>query len=375
MEAYELKESWARNDAKGERDEREWWILKPGMSDRGQGIRLFSSEEELRDIFEEWEDEVEDSDSDNDSQVHSAELNATNTDAKTNQRLEENNNNNAERDRAPEKDYIITSQLRHFIAQPYIHPPLPLPLPSTTSSPGSQPPLHKFHIRTYVLALGSLRVYVYKEMLALFAAKPYTPPGSTPPTNDLDAHLTNTCRQSRPQATAAAKGNGPATGNAGPDPSPIDTVCRFWDLPSTLPSTPPPLHRPSTFSSSSNNPSWKTSTYAQIAQITSQTFLAATRSNLIHFQPLPNAFEIFGLDFLVDDHGTVWLLEVNAFPDFGQTGEELRGLVGGLWEAVVRGAVEGFFGGGKGDGDGEEGQRLGLELVLDLDLGRGGGGG
>jgi len=45
VEAWELKESWAKNEEFGEeeKEKREWWILKPGMSDRGQGIRLFSS--------------------------------------------------------------------------------------------------------------------------------------------------------------------------------------------------------------------------------------------------------------------------------------------------------------------------------------------
>jgi hypothetical protein len=49
VEAWELKESWARNEElDGDEDEeeaakkKEWWILKPGMSERGQGIRLFS---------------------------------------------------------------------------------------------------------------------------------------------------------------------------------------------------------------------------------------------------------------------------------------------------------------------------------------------
>jgi hypothetical protein len=43
-----------------------------------------------------------------------------------------------------------------------------------------------------VLDAGSLQVYVYSEMLALFAAQPYGTAGLT----DLEAHLTNTCCQS-----------------------------------------------------------------------------------------------------------------------------------------------------------------------------------
>jgi tubulin--tyrosine ligase len=35
---------------------------------------------------------------------------------------------------------------------------------------------------------------------------------------------------------------------------------------------------------------------------------------MIHFQTLPNAFELFGVDFLVDANGDVWLLELNAYP-------------------------------------------------------------
>jgi tubulin--tyrosine ligase len=32
----------------------------------------------------------------------------------------------------------------------------------------------KFHIRAYVLCVGSVSVYVYSEALALFAGEPYT---------------------------------------------------------------------------------------------------------------------------------------------------------------------------------------------------------
>jgi D-alanine-D-alanine ligase-like ATP-grasp enzyme len=43
---------------------------------------------------------------------------------------------------------------------------------------------------------------------------------------------------------------------------------------------------------------------------------AANNSLLQIFQTLPNAFELFGVDFLVDANGDVWLLELNAYPDF-----------------------------------------------------------
>lgn len=33
-----------------------WYILKPGMADRGMGIRLFNSKESLQHVFEEFED-------------------------------------------------------------------------------------------------------------------------------------------------------------------------------------------------------------------------------------------------------------------------------------------------------------------------------
>ena len=309
VEAWELQESFKRNEDK-EAEEREWWILKPGMSDRGQGIRLFSTEEELQGIFEEWEAERPDSDDEAENEDdHKGEEEAKSASKKGKQ--EEVGD-----------DYIVTSHLRHFIAQPYIHPPLLVP-----SNP------HKFHIRTYVLALGSLRIHVYKPMLALFSATPYTPPwtvssSSLTPSQDLSAHLTNTCLQTG--------------GHSG-------SVQAFWSL--DLPS------------------STKASIFKQICETTGEVFEAAAKGMMIHFQTLPNAFEVFGLDFLVDEGGTAWLLEVNAFPDFKQTGTGLMDLVGGLWEAVV-GEVVGDFFGVELDGKGKGGDGERLVLVMNVDLGR-----
>jgi tubulin--tyrosine ligase len=219
----------------------------------------------------------------------------------------------------------MTSQLRHFVAQPYIDPPLLMP--SDHPSAG-----RKFHIRTYVLAVGALKVFVYKPMLALFAGKPYSPPSSEETSPDLSAHLTNTCLQ-----TGEREGS----------------VHAFWSLPSTLPNLPA---------------DWREVVFKQICESTGQVFEAAARSMSIHFQPLPNAFELFGLDFMVDAEGTTWLMEVNAFPDFAQTGDELQDLVKNLMEDVADVAIKPFFGVKDKAESAKEGN--GLVEVLDIDLGK-----
>ncbi|KAH6608561.1 hypothetical protein Trco_001907, partial [Trichoderma cornu-damae] len=283
VEAFDLRESMDRNAEKEEASEREWWILKPGMSDRGQGIRLFSTMGELQAIFDGWEADRPDSDGEEDDEGQGG----------------------GAADAEAGGDYITASHLRHFVAQPYIHPPLLL-------LPGG----HKFHIRTYVLCTGSLSVYVYKHMLALFAGKPYTAPWEAP--TDVEAFLTNTCLQDSPNE---------------------NTVQRFWGLPLEG----EVLDR----------------VFAQICGTTGEVFEAAARAMPIHFQTLPNAFEVFGLDYLVDEEGTAWLLEINAFPDFKQTGGDLKEIVEGFWRGVVRVAVGPFFGiDGASVGEAEEGDMV-----------------
>ncbi|KAG9206753.1 hypothetical protein G6514_000038 [Epicoccum nigrum] len=320
VEAWELKESWARNEqtSEEEKEKREWWILKPGMSDRGQGIRLFSSEEELTSIFEEWDPESDDEEE------------------------EEEGDARSDAGEKEEGDGIITSQLRHFVAQPYIHPPLLL------APPGDANQLRKFHIRTYVLAAGALKVFVYKPMLALFAARPYKAPWETDFESEderedaMRAHLTNTCIQE----------SGDREGSVG----------LFWNLPDGIAAQPggAGVDAPS---------DWKDRVFAQIKEITGATFEAAARGMSIHFQPLPNAFEIFGLDFMVgieaDGCLNTYLLEVNAFPDFRQTGSELSGMIEGLFEGVVDEAIRPFF--GKEEENGRDNEMI---KVLDVDLGR-----
>ncbi|VUC34915.1 unnamed protein product [Clonostachys rosea] len=284
VEAFDLRESLDQNESLEEASQRQWWILKPGMSDRGQGIRLFSTMEELQAIFDEWEEGEPDSDDESGGEEDGG-------------------------------DGITTSHLRHFVAQPYIHPPLLVN--------GDD---RKFHIRTYVACSGSLNVFVYRHMLALFAAKPYSSPWDSP--GDIESFLTNTCIQSSPNE---------------------NTVRRFWDLPLPV--------------------SKLDSIFSDICEVTGEIFEGAARAMPIHFQTLPNAFEVYGLDFLVDAEGTPWLLEVNAFPDFKQTGADLQEIVRGFWEGVLRSAVAPFFNveselvGGAVDS--------GMVLVRKVDLGRG----
>jgi len=341
VEAWELKESWERGIGK-DSEKRDWWILKPGMSERGQGIRLFSTEEELIAIFEEWDPESDDEEDEDE--------NADDEDARSDSGMPSNTtipnlaHDEADRKKGEEGKGIITSQLRHFIAQPYIHPPLLLHPPSSADQA-----LRKFHIRTYILAVGALQIFVYKPMLALFAARSYTPPWSsdTPedPEEALKAHLTNTCLQDSNDREGS--------------------VGLFSSLPDDIPAQPDTLSPIIT-----TNTSWKDQVFQQICAITGETFEAAARGMGIHFQPLPNAFEIFGLDFMVsvEDDGSLntWLLEINAFPDFRQTGDELKGLVEGLFEGVVDKAVVPFFGCDSSDVKEDDD----MVKVLDIDLGR-----
>ncbi|KAI4117553.1 MAG: hypothetical protein LQ338_007533, partial [Usnochroma carphineum] len=352
VEAYELHEVFARNGGKAPSD-REWWILKPSMSDRGHGIRLFSIESELHEIFQQWEQDLSDSEEEDEEPEAS-------------EGAFQSSHTKDEVATQPETQYvgakkcsdgIITSQLRHFIAQPYI-PPLLLPEYQN----------RKFHIRTYVLCVGALRVYVYQKMLALFAAVPYQAPGTShvqleddgyletgSGIIDMRPHLTNTCLQ-----TTAAD---PLSANDSSDPK---------VLPLKL------------LNASALTPSTITSIHAQVFNTVSHVFRAAAAQPTT-FQPLPNAFEIFGVDWLVDPDLRVHLLEFNAYPDFAQSGESGKRVVEELWrgalEIVLNGdgeGAEGFFGDLGGEGrsklveketkGGEE--RWGMKKVLDLDMGR-----
>lgn len=259
-EVYELRDAVNAGDRV--------WILKPSMSDRAQGIRVFTTIDGLQAIFDEFEEGNISDDEDD-----------------------------ANADDADDNRGVITSQLRHFIVQEYIADPLLLPSCEN----------RKFHIRTYVLASGAINVYVWKQMLALFASSPYDKPtpASGDVVDDLASHLTNTCIQGELQDEGSVRG--------------------FWSLDYDA----------------------KDAVFANICDVVGELFKAAVSVDRMNFQPLPNAFELYGLDFLVRSDGSVTLLEVNAYPDFKQTGSELQDVVRGLFSATTDEVIVPFGGGSR----------------------------
>lgn len=96
-ELYDLGELIdAGNDGNYDPALARWWILKPGMADRGMGIRLFRSRNELQQIFQSFEDD-ESSDEDEESGE------------------EVTKNSDEYEDEGSTR--VSTSQLRHFVIQ------------------------------------------------------------------------------------------------------------------------------------------------------------------------------------------------------------------------------------------------------------------
>ena len=71
-----------------------------------------------------------------------------------------------------------------------------------------------------------------------------------------------------------------------------------------------------------------------VHRITAELF-AAFENEYTVFSPMTNCFELYGLDFMVDDQLNVSLLEVNPGPDFQQTGDRLRNVIAGKHSSLI----------------------------------------
>ncbi|KAI0732299.1 tubulin-tyrosine ligase [Fomitopsis betulina] len=348
--ADELDEMWSDDiyDLGQELDDndKKWWILKPGMADRGMGIRLFHTKDDLTHIFEGFEPDS-DEEEEHEDQEEATKLDTT----------------------------VAASQLRHFVIQEYLSRPVLLD-PAEVALNGKPRPQpqdlrgHKFHLRVYCVASGALTVYMYTRLLALFSAVPYAAPDHSEQSTadyineDLAAHLTNTSLQTdRGEAgvrlldemdgchvvsshftTTQSSRERPQQSNP---PWAMGEMLGAEDLRAAhkvQQADPAPHHDKLSAEDVENIKS-------QIAEILGETFKAALEMS-VHFQPLPNAFELFGIDFLITHADTpspghryqAYLLEVNSEPAIELTGPRLTWILEDLFTEIGKTCVAPFYG-------------------------------
>ncbi|CAH0477797.1 unnamed protein product [Peronospora belbahrii] len=170
------------------------------------------------------------------------------------------------------------TDIREWVVQEYIERPLLLRG-------------RKFHIRVYVLAVGGLKVFVYQRCLVLCALERYRKDD----TDNNFSHITNTFQQQN-------------------HPEFVESECVLL-----LDNIEGILAEQGILDAADK----KAQILTDIGHITAEAF-DAYKGEFSVFQPLPNCFEIYGVDFMVDEDFNVWLLEFNPGPDFKQTGDRLH---------------------------------------------------
>ncbi|EMD41782.1 hypothetical protein CERSUDRAFT_147092 [Gelatoporia subvermispora B] len=348
--ADELDEMWSDDlwDLGQELDSGsdKWWLLKPGMTDRGMGIRLFRTKDQLASIFESFEQDDSEEDEEGDDQGNDTS--------------------------------IATSQIRHFVIQEYLSKSLLLDPAEVPLDEQPKPPLqdlrgHKFHLRVYCVASGALTIYMYTRMLALFSGTPYVAPtaGEEGTENvdvnaDLAGYLTNTSQQKehgeasvrlfdeligchilpphqpgRPDEASASKS---------PQPRPSRAMGVALDAEAVRASRKHETEKRSQAQEESILTAADVEDIKnQIAEVLGETFKAALEMS-VHFQPLPNAFEFYGIDLIVSHSEApsprkfqVHLLEVNSEPAIELTGPRLTWILEDVFRAMGKVCVEPFF--------------------------------
>ena len=203
--------------------------------------------------------------------------------------------------------------LREWVIQEYMDKPLQL----------NKYQNRKFHLRVYVLAVGSIKVYVYEDILALFSLDPYDNSFKycDTETMNLKSHITNTCYQLDDCKNVKSV----------EELNQMESECvkRFWSI---------DLSQVEHIKTENKH----TFIFDQIKLCVGELFECVSNEPTV-FQTIPNAFELYGLDFLVDENLNCYFLEANAFPDFKQTGENLNDLISCLFYQTIALTCDEYF--------------------------------
>ncbi len=198
-----------------------------------------------------------------------------------------------------EAEVCREQDIAQWVLQRYLTRTLLLPLPTGGA--------HKFHVRVYCLAVGALEVHVFREALLLLAPEPFAPQD----TSRTAAHITNTCV---------------STGSASFSEA-LHVRC-LSELPQLA----------------GVGSARVAELFARMCSVVGHCF-AAQEGKAAGFMPLPLAWELYGVDFLVGlSEGGEWVpvvLEFNPTPDVRQTGTRLDGVIGALLEGVLQLALDG----------------------------------
>jgi len=202
-------------------------------------------------------------------------------------------------------------------------------------------------------------------MLALFASAPYSPPASTlqeDAEQDLSSHLTNTCLQSEEEADKSVfllsdlRGksildeHGDVIGTISQDQ--IDRVIkRIGEVIGE------------TFAAGLGMPNHFTVCHSPLCLH----LQGEADHALMYDQVAENAFEVFGVDIMLSTPSSpspsteiaVHLLEINACPDFRQSGAGLHSVIENLFQGVLQIAVKPCFVETKEEKEEEESWKVG----------------
>ena len=185
----------------------------------------------------------------------------------------------------------------------------------------------KFHLRVFVVCVGALKVFLLTKYIAFFATESFGGGGggSGAQAQEEDfTHITNAAHQkNHPEfieedcflssdELAELVQLEPARGGLGM--SKEDAEREF--------TTP------------------EGRVLRGMATCLDEVFRAAERQPAV-FQPLGNCFELYGLDFLLDEDLAVHLLEFNSGPDLEQAGDRLKGVIETLMDGVFELGVDG----------------------------------